>query len=844
MKIGVRVKQYPFDKIELKWQKHWQKIGLFATDASKTKNKYYCLVMFPYPSGTLHVGHGRNYILGDAVTRYKLMRGLNVLSPIGWDAFGLPAENAAIKSGIHPKKSTKNNIKTIKAQLKKWGIGYDWSREITSCAPDYYKWTQWIFLKLYEKGLAYKKKAAVNWCPSCKTVLANEQVVNNCCERCDTEVEGQDLEQWFFKITDYAQRLLEDISELEHWPQRVKTMQTNWIGRSIGVNIDFPVVDSDVIFSCYTTRVDTIFGATYMVLAPEHAQIQNLIKDSPDKEKILCFIKKARQQNKRERTSAEVEKEGIFINKYVYNPVNKRKIPIWVANYVLAEYGTGAVMAVPAHDQRDFEFAKKYNLPIEVVIQSSVVSKQSSEGLQEAHEGDGILVNSEQFNGLDNRMAMDKIADWMEKIKIGERAVHFKLRDWLISRQRYWGAPIPIIYCPKCGEIPVPEKDLPVLLPENIKFKPYGKSPLADSEKFLNIKCPKCKGAAKREIDTMDTFVDSSWYYLRYLSPNDAKKAFNSELVNKWLPVDQYIGGVEHAILHLLYSRFITKVLSDLGHLNFKEPFKRLFTQGMIIKNGAKMSKSKGNVVSPDGLIKQYGVDTVRLYTLFIGPPEKDAEWNDRSVEGSYRFLGRVWRLVEQAKSQSSANNKQPPVDKALTRKIHQTIKKVTEDIENGFKFNTAISAIMELVNECYNALDNSRPGLRPVGPTALREAEIDSRPGGRSYVKTAAETVVLLLAPFTPHICEQLWHDLGNSKSIFTQKWPEYNKDLIEEEELNIPIQINGKLRCVLSVPVDISQDMLKSKALEDGKVKKWLDGKQPKKIIIIPKRLVNIVV
>jgi len=819
-------RQYPFDEIEPKWQKYWQDIKLFSPDVNKAKNKYYCLVMFPYPSGALHVGHGRNYILGDAVTRYKIMRMFNVLSPIGWDAFGLPAENAAIKGGLHPKVSTEKNIVTMKKQLLRWGIGYDWPREVASCNPDYYKWTQWVFLKLYEKGLSFKKKAAVNWCPSCKTVLANEQVVSGACERCDTKVEEKDLEQWFFKITDYAQRLLDDISKLKSWPERVKTMQTNWIGKSTGVAIDFPIVDSDIVLTCYTTRVDTIFGATYMVLAPEHTQTEELIKNSPDKERIRTFVKKARQQGKQERASMEVEKEGMFTGRYVYNPVNKRKIPLWVANYVLAEYGTGAVMAVPAHDQRDFEFAKKYSLPIEVVIQekgdASIFTEASP--FSKAYEGDGVLVNSSQFNSLNNRAAMEKIADWMESIKIGKRATHFKLRDWLISRQRYWGAPIPIIYCEKCGIVPVLEKDLPVLLPDNVEFRPYGESPLTYSKEFVNTKCPKCGAQAKRETDTMDTFVDSSWYFLRYLTPNDDKKPFDTQLVNKWLPVDQYIGGVEHAILHLLYSRFIVKVFFDLGLTGFNEPFERLFTQGMIIKDGAKMSKSKGNVVSPDVLIEKYGVDTVRLYTLFMGPPERDAEWNDRAVEGTYRFLGRLWRLAEQVMGQKSEVRSQKPEIVPLTRKTHQTIKKVTDDIENGFKFNTAISSIMELVNDSYAALDEGEKNA-----PALKEA---------------VKTITLLLAPFAPHICEQLWQNSGNKESIFKQAWPEHDKDLIQEDEITMPVQINGKLRCRIIVPADIDEGALKDKVSQDSSVLKWLEGKAPKKIIVIPKRMVNIVV
>jgi leucyl-tRNA synthetase len=721
----MKEKAYPFDKIEPKWRKYWAKNKFFEADRKSFENKYYCLVMFPYPSAALHVGHGRNYIIGDVVARYKMMRGFNVLTPMGWDAFGLPAENAAIKNNVHPKASTLNNIKTMKRQFDSWGVFYDWSREITSCLPDYYKWTQWIFLKLFEKGLAYRKKAFVNWCPSCNTVLANEQVIEGRCERCETPVTQKDLEQWFFKITDYAEKLLKDLDELGEWPERVKTMQKNWIGRSTGVNIHFPIVGSDKALTCFTTRVDTIFGATYMVLAPEHPGLDALIKDVKDKGEVLKFIKEARNEPRIKRVRADVEKKGIFTGRYVINPMNNKKIPLWVANYVLMEYGTGAIMAVPAHDQRDFEFAKKYGLPVEVVI-------KGGDG-EAAYEGDGVMVNSAQFNGMSNRQAMDKIADFMEEKGIGKRSVQYKLRDWLISRQRYWGAPIPIIHCDKCGVVPVPEKDLPVLLPEDVKFKPHGESPLKHSKKFMNAGCPRCKGKAAREIDTMDTFVDSSWYYLRYISPGLKGKPFDKEDVDRWLPVDQYIGGVEHAILHLLYSRFITKVFFDAGFIGFKEPFRNLFTQGMIIKNGAKMSKSKGNVVSPDRLIKSYGADTVRLYTLFIGPPEKDAEWSDRGLEGAYRFLGRVWRLAEQTSTSlraptesgrsnlneiaSSGRSFGPPRndgsgDKALQRKTHQTIYKVTNDLDKGFHFNTAISAIMSSGrNQAKGRACLNRPG-------------------------------------------------------------------------------------------------------------------------------------
>jgi leucyl-tRNA synthetase len=811
---------YPFVSIEKKWQDYWEREGLFRMDPTSKKDKYYCLVMFPYPSGKLHVGHGRNYIIGDAVVRYKMMKGYNLLSPMGWDAFGLPAENAAIKGGMHPRESTLNNIKAMKGQLYKWGTGYDWSREVTSCMPDYYKWTQWIFLKLFEKNLAYKKKASVNWCPSCNTVLANEQVIDDNCERCSAKVTEKNLEQWFFKITDYAQALLDDIKDLKHWPERVKIMQANWIGRSTGVDIDFPVASDTIKLTCYTTRVDTIFGATYMVLAPEHPDIPRLIEGSLNKEAINLFVASSRSQAKSSRIATDTEKEGIFTGRYVINPVNNRKIPIWIANYVLMEYGTGAVMAVPAHDQRDFEFAKKYNLDIDIVIDNPN-NPLDSFNMKEAYIEDGVMVNSGEFNGLSNREAMEKIADWMQEKNTGKRSVHYKLRDWLISRQRYWGAPIPIIYCNNCGIVPVPEKELPVILPEKVDFKPCGESPLAGVKEFIESKCPRCSGPARRETDTMDTFVDSSWYFLRYLSPNEESIPFEKKLVDKWLPVDQYIGGVEHAILHLLYSRFITRVLADMGYLGFKEPFKSLFTQGMIIKDGAKMSKSKGNVVSPDKLISDYGADTIRLYTLFIGPPEKDAEWNDRAVEGAYRFLGRVWRLVERIKGLKAPGKTINPDDRDLERKIHQTVKKVTMDIEGDFKFNTAISAIMELVNAAYSAIEKNCT----------------------HYAGQAAEKIVLLLAPFVPHAAEELWQKLGNSPSIFQHQWPCFDEQKIKQEIITIPVMINGKLRSRIEVDESASQEQIKVIALNDNKIKGYA-GNGVKKFIVIPKKLVNIVV
>ncbi len=842
VKMAQEVEVYPFKDIEPKWQRYWEEIGLFRMDPSSPKPKYYCLMMFPYPSSALHVGHGRNYIIGDVVARYKIMKGFNVLAPMGWDAFGLPAENAAIKGGLHPKVSTLQNINTMKRQLRSWGVGYDWDREATSCLPDYYKWTQWLFLQLYKKGLAYKKRAAVNWCPSCQTVLANEQVIAGCCERCDTQVTQKDLEQWFFKITDYAERLLDDLKILKDWPERVKIMQTNWIGRSEGVEIDFPVDGSDLKLTCFTTRVDTIYGATYIVLAPEHPYVEELIKDSEDRENILKFIDEARNESLIERASATVEKKGMFTGRFVINPVNGRRIPLWIANYVLMEYGTGAVMAVPAHDQRDFEFAKKYGLDIVVVIDNPKGHLEASK-MQQAYIEEGIMINSHHFDGLPSQVAINKIADFMEEKDIGRRAVHYKLRDWLISRQRYWGAPIPIIYCKNCGTLPVPEEDLPVFLPENVRFKPTGDSPLKDVKEFVNIRCYKCKGPAKREIDTMDTFVDSSWYFLRYLSPKEEKRPFDTGLVNKWLPVDQYIGGIEHAILHLMYSRFIVKVLFDLGCVNFKEPFERLFTQGMIIKDGAKMSKSKGNVVSPDKLIERFGADTVRFYTLFIGPPEKDAEWSDRGVEGAWRFLNRVWRLAEQFVEYKDhrphlgaehpdirhlgarqTTDHRPKDILRLRQKTHLTIKNVTEDMEGEFHFNTALSSIMELVNEIYDYVGSQLPA-----PS--------------SQLKEAIETVIILLAPFVPHISEELWERLGNKGSIFKLSWPEYDPQALIQE-INLVVQINGKVRSKVEVDSDSSDEKIREAVLSDAVVKKWTENKSPKNIIIVPKRLVNVVV
>jgi leucyl-tRNA synthetase len=817
--------RYNFTQIEQKWQKRWREEGLFRVDTSDIENKYYCLMMFPYPSAALHVGHGRNYIIGDVVARYKMMRGFNVLTPMGWDAFGLPAENAAIKNGVHPKESTLNNISKMKKQLDSWGVQFDWDREVTSCLPDYYKWTQWIFLKFLEKGLAVKKKAFVNWCPSCNTVLANEQVVDGACERCDSQVEQKELEQWFFKITEYAQKLLDDISKLDEWPERVRTMQRNWIGRSEGVNIDFPVVDSDMKLTCFTTRVDTIFGCTYMVLAAEHPMIEELIKDNPEKKKIMDFVNEVRSESKIERAQASTDKRGIFTGRYVVNQINSREIPLWIADYVLMEYGTGAVMAVPAHDQRDFEFAGKYGLPIEVVIDDPDSPLEISK-MEAAYEKEGVLVDSGDFNGMKNTEAMGAIADHMEAESIGHRSIHFRLRDWLISRQRYWGAPIPVVYCEKCGIVPVPEKDLPVILPEGVEFRPTGESPLQAVGDFVNTECPRCGGKAMREIDTMDTFVDSSWYYLRYISPKCQDKPFETDDVNNWLPVDQYIGGVEHAILHLLYSRFVTKVLKDMGYVGFDEPFRKLFTQGMIVKDGAKMSKSKGNVVNPDTLIDKYGADTVRLYTLFIGPPEKDAEWSDRGVEGAYRFLKRVWILQEYLEK-APEKGTGPDEEKEVLIKMHQTIKKVTDDIDESFHFNTAISAVMEMVNRIY-------AGFSAAGEDCF----------GKKVLEELLITVCLLLGPFVPHIAEEILNRLGRDKSVFRSAWPEYDKNMLVSDSVVVPIQVNGKLRGTIEVAIDTSEDKVKNIVLTDEKIRPYVEGKNIRKWIIIPNKLVNLVI
>ncbi|MDR3289532.1 MAG: leucine--tRNA ligase, partial [Peptococcaceae bacterium] len=796
--------QYLFSTIEPKWQKKWLEEKANETDEHSAKPKYYALAMFPYPSGNLHMGHVRNYSIVDVIARYKRMSGYNVLHPIGWDAFGLPAENAAIKNQQPPGEWTWSNIKNMKRQLQEMGISYDWSRELATCHPGYYQFSQWMFLEFYRHGLVYKKKAAVNWCPSCSTVLANEQVVDGACERCETEVTKKDLEQWFFKITDYAEALLADLEKLSGWPEKVKTMQRNWIGRSEGVEADFIVENRDERLRVYTTRVDTLFGVTYVVLAPEHPLVRELSGGTAYESAVLSFMEKMKGLNEISRTSAETAKEGLFTGAYCINPLSGQKVPIWIANYVLLEYGTGAVMGVPAHDERDFEFAKKYTLPIPTVILPPGQAAAKDQPLTAAYTAPGIMVNSGAFDGLDSEEAWDKMADEIERRGLGRRKVNFRLRDWLISRQRYWGAPIPMIYCDRCGVVPVPAEQLPVLLPDDIVFK-AGENPLATSPSFTETLCPQCGGKARRETDTMDTFMCSSWYYLRYTDPRNTALPFAKEKVDYWLNVDQYVGGVEHAILHLLYSRFFTKALRDFGYLQADEPFENLLTQGMVCMNGSKMSKSKGNVVSPEEIISRFGADTARLFILFAAPPEKDLEWSDQGVEGCFRFLNRIWRLINQTHPlfQGAAAVQSQPfagADREMRRQTHLAIQRVSNDIGVRFNFNTAISAIMELVNAVY-----------------LYKEKAEARP---AILREAAETVLILLAPFAPHIAEELWEQLGHASSIHAVPWPQADEDALKLDEVTVVLQINGKVRERLQVPAGMDAAALEAKALALPKI------------------------
>jgi leucyl-tRNA synthetase len=835
---------YPFAEIEARWQRRWRESRLFHADTARTADKYYCLMMFPYPSAALHVGHGRNYIIGDAVARYKTMRGFHVLSPMGWDAFGLPAENAAIKSGIPPRQSTLANIATMKRQLAAWGVCYDWDREVASCMPDYYRWTQWLFLKFFEHGLAYRGRASVNWCPSCATVLANEQVVDGRCERCESAVRQQSREQWFFKITRYADRLLDDLDKLDGWPERVRAMQRNWIGRSEGATLDFPLVpredgqaDPVAAIPCFTTRVDTIYGCTYMVLAPEYPHLATLVAGLPQEADVRQFMAAAACKTAMDRTADTGEKCGVFTGRYAINPYNGEKIPLWIGDYVLMEYGSGAVMAVPAHDTRDWAFARKYGLAVRLSIQNEARSLVL-DAMTEAYTEDGFTVDSGPFSDLPNRDAIARMIDHARERGFGRATVHTRLRDWLVSRQRYWGAPIPIVYCDTCGAVGVPEKDLPVRLPDNVEFKPTGESPLAACPEFMQTLCPRCGAPARRESDTMDTFVDSSWYFLRYLSPHDDRQAFDTDICNRWLPVDQYIGGIEHAILHLMYARFFTKALHDMGLLAVDEPFARLFTQGMICKRSEKdgqlykMSKSKGNVVSPDALIETYGADTLRVYTLFLGPPEKDAEWNDQGIEGASRFLRRIWRLVyENRAALQSARGRPCRLDamrapeRDLYRKLHETVERVTRDMEGAFHFNSAIAQIMELTH-AIDALS--------LGPDSGEQAP--------AVFRAAIETTLLLLSPFAPHLAEELWAELGADAGILATPWPQVDPLALARDSVELAVQINGRVRDRISVPSAATRDEIEAAALASATTCRHLEGKTVLKVVVVPGKLVNI--
>ena len=802
---------YDFKKIEDKWQKIWTENDQYKTDTTdSSKPNYYTLEMFPYPSGNIHMGHVRNYSIGDVVARFKKMEGYNVLHPMGWDSFGLPAENAAIKHGVHPHKWTMANIEDMKAQLKLLGLSYDWEREVATSTPEYYRFTQEIFLKFLEAGLAYKKKSFVNWCPSCETVLANEQVVGGQCERCDAVVVKKDLEQWYFKTTAFAEELLNDLDTLDGWPEKVKTMQRNWIGKSNGAELRFDIEGTDKSMTVYTTRPDTTYGVTFMVLAPESELVQELVAGTEYEADVNAFVQKMHTKTEIERTSSDAEKEGMFIGKYVINPVNGNKIPVWIANYVLADYGTGAIMAVPAHDDRDKEFAQKYNLDIIPVI-----------------DEDNKMINSEEFNGMDASKAFDGIVEKLAKENRGKKTVNYRLRDWLLSRQRYWGCPIPVVYCDDCGIVPVDKKDLPVLLPTDVEFTGKGESPLTTSKEFATTACPCCGKEARREVDTMDTFVDSSWYFLRYIDPKNTEEPFSKEMVNKWMPVDQYIGGVEHAIMHLLYSRFFVKAFKSMGMLDFDEPFKNLLTQGMVLMDGSKMSKSKGNTVSPIEIINKYGADTARLFVLFAAPPERDLDWSEQGVEGCFRFLNRVYRLVDELAEVAKSNAEVKTVtkeDKAMRLVIHSTLKKVTTDLSEKFGFNTAIAALMELINEMY------------------KYKELDTRNDG--IIREGIETIITILAPFTPHIGEELWTMIGKEGSVFNISWPAYDESALVQDEVEVIVQVNGKLRAKVSMDANISREDMEKVAMEDAKVQAAIEGKDVVKVIAVPKKLVNIVV
>ena len=861
--------RYDPQTIEAKWQNRWQDDRLFNVVEAPDQKKYYLLEMFPYPSGKIHMGHVRNYTIGDVVARYKRMRGFNVLHPMGWDAFGMPAENAAIANDTHPAKWTYENIDAMRAQLKRLGLSYDWDRELATCRPEYYRWEQWLFLKMVERGMAYRKESYVNWCEPCQTVLANEQVEAGLCWRCGKPVRQKKLWQWFFKITDFAEDLLVHCDMLPGWPEKVTTMQRNWIGKSVGAEIRFPVVDAEAVISVFTTRQDTVFGATFMCLAPEHPLVPRLSAGTDQEASVAAFVERISLQDRSTKAIENYEKEGVFTGAYCINPMNGRKMPIYTANFALMEYGTGAVMSVPAHDQRDFDFARKYGLPIIVVVSPQDEELEGST-MNVAYTGDGTMVNSGDFNELGNREAMEAIAAFMDKNGIGKKTISFRLRDWGISRQRYWGAPIPMIHCDSCGIVPVPEADLPIVLPEDADLLEGGRSPLPVLAAFSKARCPRCgRDDARRETDTMDTFVESSWYFERYCSPRCDTAMFDTRAVDYWMPVDQYIGGVEHAILHLLYSRYFTRVLESLGLVTFKEPFTRLLTQGMVCKETnaceehgflfpeqvaedgdarrtclqcgkpvaigrvEKMSKSKKNVIDPNILLDEYGADTTRLFCLFAAPPERDLEWSEQGVEGSFRFLQRVWRLAERwlpllddGESNPSDHRDLNAPFQELHRKTHATIKRVTQDIEDRFHFNTVISAVMELVNAMQ----------------AIDESETDGQ-GNRS-MRFALETALLLLSPIVPHFCEELWEALGHTESILLCQWPRFDEAATVKNEVEVVVQVNGKLRSRFSAELDTDENTLKQRALADERIVRFVAGKPIKKVIFVKNKLVNIVI
>ena len=838
--------EYKPQQLDSKWQQQWTADRAFEVEADDSRPKFYCLEMFAYPSGHAHVGHVRNYIIGDICARMKRMRGFNVLHPFGWDAFGLPAENAAIKTGTHPETSTFDNISHMKGQLQRLGISYAWEREIATCTPEYYKFNQWIFLKMFERGLAYRKRSTINWCPVDNTVLANEQVIDGACWRCGATVVHRELEQWFFKITEYADELLDGLDTLAEWPEKVVVMQRNWIGRSEGARITFPVSNTDLGIEVFTTRIDTIFGATFVLLAPEHRMVDRFAAESADPAAFREKVARFRALDREARLTGAIDKEGFDTGRTALNPFTGQQVPVWVANFVLAEYGTGAIMAVPAHDQRDFEFARKYSLPVRIVVRAEGDVRTADE-LTEAAAGAGHLEDSGEYSGAETPAVISRMIADAEQRGVGKGEVQYRLKDWGISRQRYWGTPIPMIYCDTDGVVPVPYEQLPVALPRVAQFTGRGDSPLAQVADFVNVTCPTCGGPARRETDTMDTFVDSSWYFLRFCDPRNTQLPFDPSAAKYWMPVDFYSGGVEHAILHLLYSRFFTRVLRDVGLLTFDEPFKRLLTQGMVLRNGAVMSKSKGNVVDPDDMIGKYGADALRLYVMFVAPPEKEVEWSDAGLEGSFRFLLRVWRLVDHwaetigGDGIPGCSDDCTEAERAVRRKTHETIRRATADIEERMHLNTAVSSMMELVNELYAFSETTAHGMPGRGDTPVAPVE---RTQTIAVLREAIDALVVMLSPFAPHTAEELWQMLGHSHGLSTATWPAFDAEVAKANTVIVPVQVNGKIRARVTVPADLGEDALRDSVLSDLAVKAHTDGRTIRKVVIAKGPLVSVVV